>query len=58
MSAPDILGRAELAQLLGVSSRQAHRIAARPDFPEAAKLTAGRVWERADVEAWIRKHRA
>ena len=57
MGAPDVVGPAEVAQLLGVDRHKAYRVTKRPDFPEPGALCSGRrVWERADVEEWIREH--
>ena len=48
----------EAAALLGVSpQRLLQLIGAYPDFPEpTAVLSVGRIWARADVEEWARKH--
>lgn len=53
----DVVGLAEVAELLGIGPRQARRIVNRPDFPEPARLTAGRVWNGEDVRAWIDERR-
>lgn len=51
----DVVGLAEVAELLAVSKRTATRYAARTDFPRpAAKLAMGPVWFKADVEEWMR----
>jgi len=48
-----VVGLAEVAELLDVSKRTATRYTARPDFPEpAAELAMGPIWLRADVERW------
>ncbi|HEX6762897.1 MAG TPA: helix-turn-helix domain-containing protein [Gaiellaceae bacterium] len=53
---PGLAGIAEVAQILGVSIRTAHRYANRPDFPKPLdELATGRVWKRADIEKWARK---
>lgn len=53
----DLVGMAEIAQLLGVAKVTAKRYAARPDFPEPlGTIAAGRVWRRAAVEAWGKAH--
>lgn len=45
-----------MAELLRVSRQRAHQLALRPDFPEpVAKLSMGRIWERAAVEEWMRR---
>jgi prophage regulatory protein len=47
---------AEVAQLLGVTRRTAHRYVDRDDFPEpVGHLAAGRIWLRADVERWAKE---
>lgn len=52
---PDLLGLAEVAELLGKSRRQAVRLTARKDFPKpVAELRATPVWVRSEVEKWAR----
>ena len=48
----------EAAALLGMSKQGFAQLLDRhPDFPEpTAVLSVGRIWERADVEEWARKH--
>ena len=54
--APALAGVAEVAEILGVNIRTAHRIVNRDDFPEPLDtLSTGRVWKRTDVERWARK---
>lgn len=54
----DVMGTAEIAARLGVGTRRARQIATSKGFPEpAAELSIGTIWETADVEAWIRRHR-
>ena len=51
----DVVGVAEIAQLLNVSRQRVHELM-RTDltFPEpAAELSAGRIWERADIAGWM-----
>jgi predicted DNA-binding transcriptional regulator AlpA len=51
------MGVAEVKKLLGVSRQRVHQIL-REDasFPEpVAELESGRIWLRADVEAWARR---
>jgi FtsZ-interacting cell division protein YlmF len=51
----DVVGVAEIAQLLGVSRQRVHELM-RTDsaFPApAAELAAGRIWHRPDVEQWM-----
>lgn len=57
MSAPDVLGLAEVAELLGVDRYRAYRVSMRPDFPEpCARVSGRRVWHTPEVKAWIREH--
>jgi predicted DNA-binding transcriptional regulator AlpA len=52
----DLVGVREIGRMLGVSKQRADQLTHKGDFPEpAAALATGRVWERADVEAWARK---
>jgi len=48
----------EAAALLGMSKQGfAKLLATNPDFPEpTALLSVGRIWSRADVEAWAAEH--
>lgn len=54
------MGTAEIRiRLGGISAQRADAITKKPSFPApAATLIMGRVWRRADVEAWIREHRS
>jgi predicted DNA-binding transcriptional regulator AlpA len=46
----------EIGDLLGVSRQRADQLSRLEEFPEpVAVLSAGRVWRRADVEAWARE---
>jgi prophage regulatory protein len=50
------MGTSEIAELLGVTNQRVDQLARRADFPEpVAVLAAGRIWNRADVEAWARR---
>ncbi len=53
-----LVGVAEIAELLGVTRQRVDRIVkTSADFPSAeVELSAGRVWKREDVEAWVRLH--
>jgi prophage regulatory protein len=51
-----VMGRGEIARRLGVTPARAGTITRRKGFPAATRLTIGRVWLAADVEAWIREH--
>jgi predicted DNA-binding transcriptional regulator AlpA len=53
---PGLAGIAEVAEILDVSIRTAHRCVNRDDFPAPIdELATGRIWKRADVERWARK---
>ena len=52
---PNLVGLAEIAELLGVSRQRVDQFARTSGFPTAiADLAAGRIWERDAVEAWAR----
>lgn len=56
---PEVVGVAEIAEMLGGVSRQRVDQLAREyaDFPAPiGNLARGRVWDRADVAAWIARH--
>lgn len=56
MAPEEVVGLSEIAEELGVTKRTAVRYAARGDFPEPlARLRAGLVWKRVDVERWAKK---
>lgn len=58
MGRRDLMGTAEIAARLGVTTRRAQQIVERKGFPDpVATLVMGRVWESSDVEAWIAKNR-
>ena len=48
----------EMAKILGVSRQRVYQLMdAYEDFPAPiATLAVGRIWSRADVEAWDRRH--
>ena len=54
----DLVGVAEIADLLGVSRQRVHAIVrAYDDFPApVAELSAGKIWLRFDVIDWIDRH--
>jgi hypothetical protein len=53
----DLLGFAEIVKFLNVPERTAARYVKRPDFPDPlARLAAGPVWHRADVDKWAKRH--
>lgn len=42
--------------MLGVSRQRADQLTKTEDFPTpVGQISAGRIWEREDVEAWARK---
>ncbi|MGH2717802.1 MAG: helix-turn-helix transcriptional regulator [Actinomycetota bacterium] len=53
--ADELVGVAEAARLLGVSRQRVHQIVqSNCEFPRpVAELSVGRIWRRADVEAWM-----
>jgi predicted DNA-binding transcriptional regulator AlpA len=56
MSPEDLLGLAEVTEVLGVSRATAARYVDRADFPRPETLARGRVWRRRDVERWAKKN--
>lgn len=51
-----LMGTKEIGDLLGVSRQRAQQLAQKPDFPEPqARLAAGPIWLREDVERWARE---
>jgi prophage regulatory protein len=56
----DLVGSAEIAEMLGVSKQRVNQMAADPNYPfprPVAQLRAGRVWRRSDIMDWARQHR-
>jgi len=53
-----LVGAGEVMEMLGVSRQRVAQLAASfPDFPETeVELSAGRIWKREDIEAWIVAH--
>jgi hypothetical protein len=52
---PDLVGVTEAASILGWDRRRVATYASRGAFPaEVATLAAGRIWRRADIEAFAR----
>ena len=51
----DLVGVAEIAEMVGVSRQRINRIVETHDeFPQpVAELSAGRIWRRQDVAAWM-----
>lgn len=53
-----LMGSAEIGERLGVGKSRVHTITRDRDFPAPyQKLVMGSVWDKRDVEAWIREHR-
>lgn len=51
-----IMGAAEIARFLGVTTQRASELGGQDNFPRpVAHLKAGRVWRRADVERFARE---
>ncbi|MCM0618760.1 helix-turn-helix transcriptional regulator [Nocardioides bruguierae] len=51
--ADELMGLAEVAELLGVTRQRVHQLAQRSDFPKpTARLSAGLIWLGADVRQW------
>ena len=51
----ELVGVAEIAELLGVTRQRVHQLAKTADFPKPlAELSAGAIWDKADVEVWAR----
>jgi prophage regulatory protein len=57
MAGPDVVSTHEIAEMLGVSRQRVDEIArTHAEFPKPiAKLRAGRIWRRADIEKWAKK---
>jgi prophage regulatory protein len=54
---PDVVGVAEIAERLGVTKSRADQITRQKSFPDGRKLKMGTVYDRDDVEAWIKQYR-
>ncbi len=54
-----LMGTAEIRQRLGGISRQrVYQLTCRTDWPAPYdELAQGKIWRRADVEAWIKQYR-
>jgi predicted DNA-binding transcriptional regulator AlpA len=51
----ELMGIAEIADLLGVSTQRVDQLARQPGFPQpVAELKAGRIWRREEVVGWAR----
>ncbi|GIJ10281.1 hypothetical protein Van01_34950 [Micromonospora andamanensis] len=55
----ELVGAHEIRIMLGgISKQRVYVITSHRNFPEpVADLMQGKVWRKADVEAWIRTHR-
>lgn len=54
LSVDQLVGAAEIADLLGVSRQRVTQLTSRGDFPRpVATLAMGKIWRRDDVEEWI-----
>jgi predicted DNA-binding transcriptional regulator AlpA len=53
-----LVGLTEIAEMLGVTKQRVTQLARDyDDFPRPeAELAGGRVWKRAAIEAWVRRH--
>jgi prophage regulatory protein len=52
-----LVGAAEIGQLLGVSRQRVYQLTSSSDFPEpVATLAMGKVWQTADVRRWATQH--
>lgn len=52
-----LVGSAEIGVMLNVGRQRVQQITSREDFPAPeVTLAMGKVWKRADVEAWARDH--
>ena len=52
----ELVGRGEIADMLGISRQRVHELTQRKDFPEPVGQIGGRgVWRKKDVEAWARQ---
>ena len=53
MPSHNVVGAAEIAELLGISRQRVDQLTRRKDFPPPIiELTVGRIWLRTDVESW------
>lgn len=51
-----LMSASEVAELLQVSAARVHQLTKEVGFPEpVATLRVGRIWERADIERWMKK---
>ncbi len=53
-----LMGAKEIEERLRVSRQRVTQLTARSDWPKPYdELAMGKVWRKADIEAWIRQHR-
>lgn len=58
LDGPRLVGTGEIQKCLKLSRQRVQQLAERADFPEPyQELLMGRVWRKADVDAWIRTQR-
>lgn len=51
-----LVGVAEIAEMLSLTRQRVNQLARDKDFPKPeAELSAGRIWKRADIEAWAKR---
>jgi predicted DNA-binding transcriptional regulator AlpA len=52
----ELVGLAEIAELLSVGRARADQLARQKGFPEPVQvISAGRIWRLADIEEWARE---
>ena len=52
----DLVGAAEIADMLGVSRQRVHQLAGEDGFPEPiGQISSGRIWTREDIDEWARQ---
>ncbi len=53
-----LMARGEIRKRLGLTDRETGALISSEGFPDPCDvLSLGRIWNTADVEAWIREHR-
>lgn len=51
----DLVGAAEIRQMLRVSRQRVSQLTTRPDFPAPVlELAMGKIWDREEVRKWAR----
>jgi predicted DNA-binding transcriptional regulator AlpA len=56
VASDQLMGIAEIADLLGISTQRVDQLARQGAFPRPiAELRAGRIWRQRDVELWARR---